>query len=113
MLTDDGICYSVVTRALLAEFGAAYEDLEDVVGALRAVDKCEVSALLKEAPDGTFRVSMRSRGRVNVMAAAALLGGGGHFRAAGATVAGPLDAALAALLAAIRVEMAAEARAVR
>src|SRR5450755_1888536 len=111
MLTDDGICYSVVTRAMLAEFGAAYEDLEDVVGALRAVDKCEVSALLKEAPDGTFRVSMRSRGRVNVMAAAASLGGGGHFRAAGATVAGPLDAALAALLAAIRVEMAAEARA--
>jgi len=84
-----------------------------VVGALRAVDKCEVSALLKEAPDGNFRVSMRSRGRVNVMAAAALLGGGGHFRAAGATVAGPLDAALAALLAAIRVEMAAEARAAR
>jgi phosphoesterase RecJ-like protein len=113
MLTDDGICYSVVTRAMLAEFGAAYEDLEDVVGALRAVDKCEVSALLKEAPDGTFRVSMRSRGRVNVMAAAALLGGGGHFRAAGATVAGPLDAALAALLNAIRVEMAAKARAAR
>jgi phosphoesterase RecJ-like protein len=113
MLTDDGICYSVVTRAMLAEFGATYEDLEDVVGALRAVDKCEVSALLKEAPDGTFRVSMRSRGRVNVMAAAALLGGGGHFRAAGATVPGPLEAALAALLAAIRVEMAAEARAAR
>lgn len=111
MLTDDGICYSVVTREMLKEFGAAYEDLEDVVGALRAVDRCEVSALLKEAPDGTFRASLRSRGRVNVMAAAALLGGGGHFRAAGATIPGPLDAALAALLAAIRVEMAAEARA--
>src|SRR5450755_2985655 len=111
MLTDDGICYSIVTRAMLAEFGASYEDLEDVVGALRAVDKCEVSTLLKEAPDGEFRVSMRSRGRINVMAAALLLGGGGHFRAAGATVAGPLDAALAAVLSAIRLEMAEAARA--
>jgi phosphoesterase RecJ-like protein len=110
-LTDDGICYSVVTRAMLEEFGATYEDLEDVVGALRAVDRCEVSALLKEAPDGTFRVSMRSRGRINVMAAAKKLGGGGHFRAAGATINASQDQALSDVLAAIRAEMAEAARA--
>lgn len=108
VLTDDGICYSSVSQALLEEFGATHEDLEDVVGALRAVDHCEVAALLKESPDGSYRLSLRSRGRVNVMEACKALGGGGHFRAAGATLPGPLATALARMLEAVRAEMAAE-----
>jgi bifunctional oligoribonuclease and PAP phosphatase NrnA len=108
VLTEDGICYSAVSQALLEEFGATHEDLEDVVGALRAVDHCEVAALLKESPDGSYRLSLRSRGRVNVMAAAKALRGGGHFRAAGATLAGPLPTALARMLEAVRAEMAAQ-----
>lgn len=108
VLTDDGICYSTVSQALLEQFGATHEDLEDVVGALRAVDHCEVAALLKESPDGTYRLSLRSRGRVNVMEAAKALGGGGHFRAAGATLPGPLPAARERMLDAVRAEMAAE-----
>ncbi|MBC5806146.1 MAG: DHH family phosphoesterase [Candidatus Eremiobacter antarcticus] len=108
VMTDDGICYSVVSRALLEEFGATHEDLEDVVGALRAVDRCEVAALLKESPDGNYRLSLRSRGRFNVMAAAKKLDGGGHFRAAGATLPGPLPNALSRTLAAVRTEMAAQ-----
>lgn len=108
VLTDDGICYSVVTQALLEEFGATHEDLEDVVGALRAIDLCEVAVLFKEAPDGSYRVSLRSRGRVNVMEVAKKVGGGGHFRAAGSTLPGPLPAALSRVLEAVRAEMAAE-----
>jgi len=106
VLTDDGICYSVVTQAMLTDIGADNEDLEEVVGALRAVDRSQVAALLKEQPDGTFRLSLRSRGRVNVMAIAKALGGGGHFRAAGAPLDGPADAALAKVLSAVRAEMA-------
>ncbi len=106
VLTDDGICYSVVTQAMLADIGADSEDLEEVVGALRAVDRSQVAALLKEQPDGTFRLSLRSRGRVNVMAIAKALGGGGHFRAAGAPLSGPADAALAKVLSAVRAQMA-------
>jgi len=104
VLTDDGICYSVVTQAMLADLGADNEDLEEVVGALRAVDRCQVAALLKEQADGSFRLSLRSRGRVNVMTIAKQLGGGGHFRAAGAPVAGPAQAALERVLSAIRSE---------
>lgn len=107
VLTDDGICYSVVSQALLEEFGATHEDLEDVVGALRAVDRCEVAALLKESTDGSYRLSLRSRGRFNVMSMAQRLDGGGHFRAAGATLVGPLQSALERTLEAVRAEMAA------
>ncbi len=105
VLTEDGICFSVVTQAMLEEFGATHEDLEDVVGALRVVDRCEVAALFKESTEGNYRLSMRSRGRYNVMQIARALGGGGHFRAAGATVSGPRDAAIENVLAAVRAEM--------
>ena len=108
VLTEDGVCFSVVTQAMLEEFGATHEDLEDVVGALRVVDRCEVAALFKESTDGGYRLSMRSRGRYNVMQIARTLGGGGHFRAAGATVPGPRDAAIESVLAAVRAEMARE-----
>lgn len=111
-LTDDGICYSVVTQSMLEQFGASHEDLEDVVGALRVVERCEIAALFKETPEGSYRLSMRSRGRFNVMKIARALGGGGHFRAAGATVAGPRDAAVKRVLTAIRAEVN-EARAAR
>jgi phosphoesterase RecJ-like protein len=111
VLTDDGICYSIVTQAMLEEFGATHEDLEDVVGALRVVEQCEIAALFKETVDGEYRLSMRSRGRFNVMEIARSLGGGGHFRAAGATVAGPRDAAVGVVLKAIRNGMAARAQA--
>ncbi|MFI5389515.1 MAG: bifunctional oligoribonuclease/PAP phosphatase NrnA [Candidatus Eremiobacterales bacterium] len=104
-LTDDGVCYSIVTQAMLEEYGATHEDLEDVVGALRVVDRCEVAALFKESADGAYRLSLRSRGRFNVMEMARALGGGGHFRAAGATVAGPRESAIERVLAAIRSTM--------
>ena len=110
-LTDDGICYAVVTQAMLEQFGATHEDLEDVVGALRVVDRCEVAALFKETPDGSYRLSLRSRGRFNVMAMAKSLGGGGHFRAAGATVSGPREKAVDHVLAAIRATMSASSAA--
>jgi phosphoesterase RecJ-like protein len=107
-LTDDGICYSIVTQAMLQDFGATHDDLEDVVGALRAVDQCEVAALFKETPEGDFRLSLRSRGRFNVMRVAKALNGGGHFRAAGATIAGPAAAAVERVLSAVRKEMRAQ-----
>ena len=108
VLTDDGIVYSLVSTSMLMEAGADHEDLEEVVGALRAVDRCQVAALLKEQRDGSFRLSLRSRGRVNVMAIAKRLGGGGHFRAAGAPVVGPAEAALRCVLEAIRAELQAQ-----
>jgi phosphoesterase RecJ-like protein len=49
-------------------------------------------------------VSLRSRGRVNVQAAAGRLGGGGHFRASGLTYNGTLDEAVAAVEAALVAE---------
>lgn len=96
-------CYSYVDDAMFAQTGADGEDTEDVVNVLRGQENVEVAALFK-AFDGEIRVSLRSAGRVNVQAAAARLGGGGHFRASGLTFAGTLPEAFAGVEAALVAE---------
>lgn len=100
---DGRYIWSYVDDAMLAQCGADGEDTEEIVNHLRSVEGVEVAALFK-AFDGEIRVSLRSSGRVNVQAAAARLNGGGHFRAAGLTHPGPLDAAVRAVDAALRAE---------
>jgi phosphoesterase RecJ-like protein len=97
---DGRYCYSHVDDAMLAQTGADGEDTEDVVNTLRGQEGVEVAALFK-AFDGEIRVSLRSNGRVNVQAAAATLGGGGHFRASGLTYHGTLEDAVASVEAAL------------
>ncbi|MDQ2681534.1 MAG: DHHA1 domain-containing protein [Candidatus Eremiobacteraeota bacterium] len=93
---DGRYCYSYVDEPMLALCGADGEDTEEIVNNLRSIEGIEVSALFKSY-DGEIRVSLRSKGRVNVQAAAARLGGGGHFRAAGLTFVGTLTGAFAAV----------------
>lgn len=100
---DGRYCYSYVTQAMLTEVSADGEDTEEIVNHLRSIEGVEVSGLFKEY-DGDLRVSLRSDGRVNVQAAAARLGGGGHFRASGLTFSGSLDEAFAAVDAALTAE---------
>ena len=92
--------WSYVDEEMLAACGADGEDTEEIVGHLRSVDGVEVAALFK-AYDGEVRVSLRSAGRINVQAAAASLGGGGHFRASGLTYIGSLPDAFHAVDAAL------------
>jgi phosphoesterase RecJ-like protein len=93
---DGRYIWSYVDEAMLGECDADGEDTEEIVNHLRSVEGVEVAALFK-AYDGDIRVSLRSSGRVNVQAAAARLGGGGHFRASGLTFIGPLSDAIRAV----------------
>ncbi len=86
-----------VPQAVMARLGASAEDLEGIVDTLLCTRGVEVSCLLIEKPDGRVKVSLRSRCCVDVADLAHGLhpGGGGHARAAGVTLPGPLDAAWA------------------
>ncbi|HEX6837605.1 MAG TPA: DHHA1 domain-containing protein, partial [Polyangia bacterium] len=64
-------------------------EAEGLVGYARALDGVEVGVMLYEQ-DGGVRVSLRSKGDVDVGAVAAGLGGGGHSAAAGCFVNGSL-----------------------
>jgi phosphoesterase RecJ-like protein len=93
---DGRYIWSYVDEDMLADCNGDGEDTEEIVNHLRSVEGVEVSALFK-AYDGDIRVSLRSSGRVNVQAAAARLGGGGHFRASGLTFVGALPDAVKAV----------------
>jgi len=90
-----------VTQSMLREADAAYEDAEGLVGYARAIEGVEIGVLFRETDDGAIRISLRSRRYVDVSRIAALFGGGGHARAAGATLDPPLAQAEAKVLAAI------------
>ena len=62
----------------------------------------EVALFFREQSDGRFRISLRSKGSVNVAAVAEGLGGGGHTCASGCAVDGPLSAAVYQVLAQLR-----------
>lgn len=103
-LDEDGrYCWTVVDEAMLKACNADGEDTEEIVQHLRAVEGVEAAALFKDF-DGAVRVSLRSSGNLNVQAAAATLGGGGHFMASGLTFDGDLPGAIVAVHAALKAQ---------
>lgn len=94
------IVFGLMTREMIREEGAAVDEAEGVAEYLRGIVEADVVMLLKEDEDGTMRVSMRSRPRVDVSLIAAAFDGGGHRQAAGCTIPGPAAEARAALIAA-------------
>lgn len=79
-----------VTQDMTRAAGATYDDTEGLINFPLTVKDIEAVAFFKEMPDGTWRVSMRSKGAVNVRAIAGQFGGGGHVNASGCSAPGDL-----------------------
>lgn len=77
-------------RETLREFAAGKDALEGFINYPRSIVGVEVAVSFREEEGDVFRVSFRSKGRVDVSAVAARFGGGGHRNAAGCTVPGAL-----------------------
>jgi phosphoesterase RecJ-like protein len=75
-------------RETLREFAAGKDALEGFINYPRSIVGVEVAVSFREEEGDVFRVSFRSKGRVDVSAVAARFGGGGHRNAAGCTVPG-------------------------
>ncbi|MCZ2829408.1 DHH family phosphoesterase [Modestobacter sp. VKM Ac-2986] len=78
-----GLVLTWSTAAEAREHGLAPDQLEALVDVVRATAEADVAAVLKGADDGSWVVSMRSRGATDVARVAMALGGGGHRAAAG------------------------------
>lgn len=74
---------------LLQESGATHEDADGLINIPLSVKEIETVAFFKEIAPETYRVSMRSKGDVDVNRIAHAFGGGGHRNAAGCTLTGP------------------------
>jgi phosphoesterase RecJ-like protein len=87
-----------ITQEQMGRFGAKEEDCEGLVNYALSIGEVEVAAFFRELPGGRFRVSLRSKGQLNVAAVAERFGGGGHECASGLSIDGPLSTAVASIL---------------
>ena len=91
-----------VTRDQMERYSAKEEDCEGLVNYVLSIQDVEIAAFFRELPDGRYRVSLRSKGKLNVATPAESFGGGGHACASGCSLDGPLSVAVARVLAQLR-----------
>lgn len=96
------ITWMTVTREDMDRCGALEEDCEGLVNYALGIAGVEVAMFFREISNHRVRVSMRSKGAVDVSGMAEAFGGGGHQCASGFSVEGPLDAAIDRVLEALR-----------
>lgn len=88
----DGQAASVtVTLDMYALCGAGAELTDGFVNYPRSIQGVEVAIFFRQLEVNKFKIGFRSKGKVNVAAFSAALGGGGHHNAAGCTVNGTLN----------------------
>jgi bifunctional oligoribonuclease and PAP phosphatase NrnA len=80
---DGGLVWTWSSTAEAAEFGLPGEQLEALVDVVRSTEEADIACVLKGQDDGSWSVSLRSRGGTDLARVAMALGGGGHTLAAG------------------------------
>jgi phosphoesterase RecJ-like protein len=103
---DGRLAWLWVTHQDMVRTCAAEEDCEGIVNFALAISGVEAAAFLRELPERRIRLSLRSKGQVDVAAIAERMGGGGHKSAAGCTLEGPLSQAVEEILVQLRLGVA-------
>jgi phosphoesterase RecJ-like protein len=101
LVPEKRFVWTKVTQADLKRHGVTFEEVEGLIDVVRRTREAEVACVLKEASDGSWRVSLRSLGAVDVRHVAEAQGGGGHRFAAGFTSDETAETVVAHILAAL------------
>ena len=89
VLFYDGKCiFTTVTTDEMEFYGVTGRELGGIVEQLRLTDGVEVAIFLYQTGEEEYKVSLRSKKKIDVAAIATQFGGGGHVRAAGYTAKG-------------------------
>lgn len=89
---DSGrIAWIRMSKEAMEETGATEDDSDGIINYPLTVGEVEAVAFFRELSNSTFRISLRSKNRVNVARVAESFGGGGHCNAAGFTVQADFD----------------------
>jgi bifunctional oligoribonuclease and PAP phosphatase NrnA len=100
---DGNLAWTWVTSEDMDRIGAVAEDCEGVVNYLISIAGVESAVFLREVADASqFRLSIRSKGKIDVAQIAEHFGGGGHRSASGCTIDGPLNVAIDRILTQLR-----------
>jgi bifunctional oligoribonuclease and PAP phosphatase NrnA len=98
-----------LTDAALTASGGAPEETDGLINLPLGVKAIQAAVFFKEAGDGHWRVSLRSKGEIDVGRVARSFGGGGHKNASGCTLEGPLESVRASILDRVAPEVNAHA----
>ncbi len=101
---EGSLAWIWVTQEQMERFGAREEDCEGLVNYALSIGDVQVAVFFRELPDGRWRVSLRSKGEVNVSAVAEHFGGGGHKCASGCSLDGPMEVAVSRIVERLRAE---------
>lgn len=96
-----GLVWTYTTADDLARHGLRMDQIEGIIDGIRVTMQAEAAVLLKGDLDGTYKVSTRSKGAIDMSAVCGAFGGGGHRFAAGFTAHGSVDETMAQLRAAL------------
>jgi bifunctional oligoribonuclease and PAP phosphatase NrnA len=80
-----------VDRKLARDCGGTYEDTEGLINLPLTVKEIQAVVFFKENATDDWRISMRSKGDVDINAVATQFGGGGHKNASGCSAEGSID----------------------
>ena len=90
--TSGRIAIVYLDHEMAREAGGTYEDTEGLINLPLTVKEIQAVVFFKQIEGDEYRVSMRSKGDIDIGAVAKEFGGGGHRNAAGCTVTGAIDA---------------------
>jgi len=96
-----------ITHKDIVRTCASEEDCEGIVNYALSIAGVQAAVFLRESQERQIRISLRSKGKIDVATIAERLGGGGHQNAAGCILDGPLRHALDQILAELRPAVAA------
>lgn len=94
-----------VDQQMMEAYQVQYDQLDGMINYGRDIAGVEVAAILKEQSQGGIKLSLRSKTDFDVSQLAQAFGGGGHRKAAGATVSGTMAEVKEALLSKIQEMM--------
>src|SRR5712692_306841 len=97
------VAWTSVSQEQMESCHAKEEDCEGLVNYALSMQGVEVALFFRQLPDGRFRVSLRSKGKLDVAAVAERFAGGGHQCASGCALDGPLPVAAARIIKELRL----------
>jgi Exopolyphosphatase-related proteins len=99
---DGKAVWTKITKDMIKSSGVPFVDTDVIIDLVRAVKEVEVVIVFREIGDRKTKVSFRSKHTVNVAKLASDFGGGGHVRAAGASINEPIDTAIGNVVSGVR-----------
>lgn len=91
LLCGGSLAVILFTNEMKAQIGISDEDISDIVNSIRSIEGVLVAVSIKQGTRDPqkFSISSRANCEIDVARVCAMMGGGGHMRAAGATLTSP------------------------